>query len=607
MTMNRRQFLRGLGGATAAAAMPWAVMSKAALAAPGSPQAAAELTTLAQTLRAGTAVNDLGFRAVTTGPGEPHVVREELAKAGRGRAASRTSLLSFVHLTDQHIIDVQSPTRVELLDRYAENECAPIPFSSAHRAHEAANARIADAMLRRLRSIAVSPVTGAPIAATVSTGDNTDNQQANELDVFMAVMDGGPVTPNSGDPTKYEGVQASGDLSYWHPDSAVDDFYKQRLGFPSKDGWLEEALSSFVAVGAGVPWFTCYGNHDGLAQGNAPVNPAFEAIGVGGTKVIGLPPGANPCEHFAPFAPTAGARTMPTTPDAGRRFVSRREWIERHFQTTGKPVGHGFTQANVDNNLAYYASDVGALRFLVLDSVNPGGEASGSIGDAQLQWLGQQLAAAQDEGKLVLLFSHHGLRSLDNPANTPDPLNPQESDLPRHQADDVLAVVSQYTCVIGWVNGHTHQNIIEPRETFWDIGTAAHIDWPCQSRIVDVVDNRDGTLSIFTTMFDHDDDPISSFARELALNDPQKDGEKGQGKPEDRNTELLLPHPFHGRSGGGGSAGGGGAAVGGSGGGAGAAPVLPATGGLGGPSAGGALAMVAGASLLRMRDGRRRY
>jgi len=36
----------------------------------------------------------------------------------------------------------------------------------------------------------------------------------------------------------------------------------------------------------------------------------------------------------------------------------------------------------------------------------------------------------------------------------------------------VLAVVSRYSCVIAWVNGHSHANVIVPRATFWDIGTA---------------------------------------------------------------------------------------------------------------------------------------
>jgi metallophosphoesterase (TIGR03767 family) len=547
MDMNRRQFLSLVAGVAAATGLPQSVVARELKNPNSRARRAAALTTLAQTLGPGPA-GKLGYRPVITRPGEARVLRTDIAKrAGTGRG-HRTTLVNFVHLTDQHIIDVQSPSRVEFLDRYNDGHCAGMPFASAFRPQEAASARITDTMLQRLRQIGYSPVTGAPIQAAIATGDNTDNQQLNELDLFIGLMDGGKVTPNSGDPRIYEGVQATGDLNYWHPDASVQDLYKSQFGFPDAPGFLEKALAEFDAVGAGVPWFTCYGNHDGLAQGNAPVNPAFDRIGTGGTKVTGLPPGANPCSEFA--GPTAAGPGQPTTADPARRYVSRREWVEKHLASQGLPLGHGFTKQNVDDVTLYYASDVGAVRWLVLDTVNPGGYADGSIGDAQLTWLREQLTKAQDERKLVMLFSHHGPRSLENPAQNPDPNDPAGNDLPRHQRDAVLEVVNAFTCVIAWVNGHSHNNVITAQGNWWDIGTAAHIDWPPQSRLIEVVDNHDGTLSIFGTMVDHADDPIVSFARELMGNDPHAGFAGGTGKPEDRNVELVVKHPFPNAAGG---------------------------------------------------------
>ncbi len=74
------------------------------------------------------------------------------------------------------------------------------------------------------------------------------------------------------------------------------------------------------------------------------------------------------------------------------------------------------------------------------------------------------------------------------------------------------------------------------------------------------MDNRDGTLSIFGTLIDHgatvatpppgtpaasfDPQTLAAVARELAYNDPQAGIEDGaEGRPQDRNVELLLPDP----------------------------------------------------------------
>lgn len=541
--MTRRQFIGLVGAVAALTGLPEAAIAKAIKDNEAHARKAGELTTLEQTLGPGPAGN-LGYRPVVTRPGEPRVVREDIVAAQLGRESRRESLVNFVHLTDQHIVDIESPARVEFLDRYSDGQCAAIPFGSAYRPQEAASARITDSMLEKLRRIKYSPVTGTPIQAMISTGDNTDNQQLNELSLFIGLMDGTQVTPKSGHATEYQGVQNSGDLHYWHPDGSVADVYKTQFGFPAAPSFIDEALKPFEAVGTGVPWYTCFGNHDGLVQGNAPANPGLDIIATGGTKVVGAPSNTNPCGQFAAPVLTGPSRTA--TRDEKRRFVNRKEWIQAHLDSPKLPHGHGLTPDNLAKGTLYYTSDVGAVRWIVLDTVNPGGYADGSIGDKQLKWLQAELTKAQAAQKLVMLFSHHAPRSLNNPAPNPDPLDPGSIDLPRHQTDAVLEVVNAFSCVIAWVNGHSHRNVVAPAEggSWWDIGTAAHIDWPPQSRMIDVVDNKDGTLSIFGTMVDHGDDSLVSLARELMANDPQAGFGAGDGEPADRNVELLLPHPF---------------------------------------------------------------
>jgi hypothetical protein len=85
------------------------------------------------------------------------------------------------------------------------------------------------------------------------------------------------------------------------------------------------------------------------------------------------------------------------------------------------------------------------------------------------------------------------------------------------------------------------------------INTAAHIDSPEQSRLIEVFDNADGTLSIFATIVDHIATPtpgtgltaldLAAISRELAYNDPQHPPAAGSGTPADHNVELIIAAP----------------------------------------------------------------
>jgi metallophosphoesterase (TIGR03767 family) len=589
--MDRREFLKGAALLGAGAAVPglWRPRLATALAADLS---VADLTTLSRTIVQGMALREGSqskYHRLIEGPGEPHIVRAELGGKGKGRGrggktGAGRSLLNFVHFTDIHLIDAESPARVEWLDRFSDADCSSIPFSSAQRPQEPMTLQVLEAMIRQIRRIRVSPVTGRPLQSVVCTGDNIDNEQFNELRWFIDLMDGGKkVTPDSG-AKGYEGVQSAswGDPQYWHPDPEVSDKYKQQWGFPDYPGLLDQAVSPFRATGVGIPWYQTFGNHDGLVQGNVQRNPIFESFATGAVKLSGPPPGVNPCDQFRTFqdnpASLLTAPVQQVSADPNRRFVSRAEYIDEMFKTTGTPVGHGFTKVNQENGVAYWFTDAHpGFRFIGLDTVNPGGYSEGSIGRVQFAWLEQRISEvcgrvvgsdgtetsnpAAKEDRLIILFSHHGLRSLENPNFLPDPLHPDENDSPRVLAPEVEAMLHKYPNVIAWVNGHTHNNVIEPRKGphgggFWDIGTAAHIDWACQSRLIEVLDNRDGTLSIFCTMVDHAGpvqpggrDPVlnlASISRELASNDPEYGYAKGtgRGRPEDRNVELVIAAPF---------------------------------------------------------------
>jgi metallophosphoesterase (TIGR03767 family) len=265
---------------------------------------------------------------------------------------------------------------------------------------------------------------------------------------------------------------------------------------------------------------------------------------------------------------SSGGRRL-VTPDADRRIVDRATTVAEHFVTTGTPVGHGFTPQNVANGTAYYTFDRGQLRGIVLDTVNSAGGGNGSIDPAQRDWLEMQLQAASSHwisqsgpvvrqrggrDKYIAIFSHHSIGTMDNvPVGSS-----------RIGGGEVRDLLLRYPNVIMWVNGHTHRNqvLAHARPTgslvgggFWELNTAAHIDRPQQSRIVEVVDNRDGTLSIFGTIVDHAGPAshgnsisgplaLASLSRELSMNDWQNRTDVRRGSVEDRNVELIVPAPF---------------------------------------------------------------
>jgi metallophosphoesterase (TIGR03767 family) len=241
------------------------------------------------------------------------------------------------------------------------------------------------------------------------------------------------------------------------------------------------------------------------------------------------------------------------TPDPRRRVLGRREIVEQHFVTTGTPVGHGFTAANRAQGTAYYRLDRRLLRFLVLDTVNPNGEADGSLDATQFAWLRAQLEAATD--RIVIVASHHTVDSMTNPL-----VGTGGDTEPRVLGDEVEALLLEHPQVVAWVNGHTHRNQVWAHRRpggsggFWEVNTAAHVDWPQQSRLIEVVDNRDGTLSLFATMLDHLGPassagrtdaplPLAGLARELSANDWQERDTHREGVPEARNVELLVAAP----------------------------------------------------------------
>ena len=569
MEISRRDLIRktiAAGGlAAAATALPGVLRSSAAHAAGSS--------TVQRTFTTGTPGAG-GYRPVISVAGEAHSVRAGLGvPAAAGRA--REGMIAFVQLSDIHIVDAQSPLRLEWTDRL--DDPSPLPatglFTSSYRPHEMLTGQVADSMVRAINQIADGPVTGKPLALAIQTGDNSDNSQLNEVRWNIGVLNGGSVRVDSGNLNKWEGVADSSpltyDTAYWHPHGAPAgkpvDRPRAEYGFPVVPGLLDAARRPFNAEGLNMPWYSVFGNHDGLVQGNFPTSTLqLNLLALGSLKIVSPPLGLNPAQLFDDLMTDPAAlltnllggalNTVVRTvqPDLNRRLLTRKQVVEQHFAMGGAPFGHGFTATNRQAGTAYYHFDNGAFRFVVMDTVNPNGYADGSLDKTQFAWLEALLDQSAD--KIVLVFSHHTSDTMGNPL-----IATGGSLEARVTGGAVLDALLARPQVIAWINGHTHRNKITPRPRpdgggLWEITTASHIDWPQQARIIEVADNADGTLSIFTTMVDHAGPPsagagtanavqLAGLARELAANDWHEHLD-GSGAPEDRNVELLVDNPL---------------------------------------------------------------
>jgi metallophosphoesterase (TIGR03767 family) len=583
-----------------------------------------------------------GFNFLQLGPGEPYLLREDLAAAKSGRVNRRVSLAYFGQITDFQLADEESPAREERFDSEPFNRAA----ASGYRPHEALVVDGVEASLRQMNQFLTSPVaqgngTHAQMLNAVMTGDLADSMQFNETNWVRTLLEGGNLNPGSGtkkfngtacqglptnlisdvnNPNKYTGVgdyddYANDNPMYYDPESLAGTYASD--GWPTYPNLFDRAQVPFQAQGLGAPTYVVFGNHDALYQGTVSAGPGlvtpgvtFEDVAVNCLKPVyplvneqstGPPPNLTDL-----LAGASTGQTMLVPPDSDRRYVDKHQFKDL-FRSGGSPPNpsdddHGFAYIDPAEKLAsndqasYYSFEPKeGLRYIVLDTNSESGVLtapsfsggiaggqSGNIDNPQFQWLQGELNEADQAGELVVTFAHHNIKTLTNAA--PDEVSPcsgvqqfghdrfnpscdrdPRSSTPLHSGEELANLLHQHPNVIALVAGHTHENQIEPFSDgngggFWEITTPAIADWPPQHRVIDVMDNKDGTLSIFTTTLDHDSPSaapssgtdaagfsvaeLASVARALTYNDPQE-GPGKEGAPADRNAELLIRDPIN--------------------------------------------------------------
>lgn len=558
-----------------------------------------------------------GFTGLVPGPGQKQLLREiGTARAQPGRTRRRTSLAYFAQLTDLHLVDEESPARIDSL--------APVqPNSSAQRPQEALMPATIDATFRRLNAFtAASPNVGAKgrraaMDLALLTGDQADNQQQNEVTWMRQLLEGGQaLDPNSGiadysrctpeqraalaqrppgEAARFTGLQdyvdyndGAGDGNFYDPNRPAGVFGS----WPQYTGLMDSAQRAFVPVGlrrggAAVPTYVSDGNHDQAVQGYVSATQSADQVATGCFK----PYIQNPATNFGANEVFASPSGFAVPPDPRRRFVNSAQ-TKSIYSSGAQGDGHGFGFVDPAQNAAsggsasYYAwTPKPGVRFVSLDTASQGtaskGGAEGNVDEPQYQWLRGELSKAKRARQVVVVFGHHPIRRLI--ASAPDeaagPCNgnvgcdsdPRNSS-PIHLRADVERLFNASPNVVAYLSGHTHVNRIRPCATrcvgkgnWWSIETVSSVDWPQQQRLVEVMDNRDGTLSVLGTQVDHAGpvaapepigDPattgalgveaLASMSRIFSYNDPRavRTAAGGNG---DRNVELMVRDPRAGR------------------------------------------------------------
>jgi 3',5'-cyclic AMP phosphodiesterase CpdA len=439
------------------------------------------------------------------------------------RTAGLELVARIAHVTDTHVLDEESPARFA---------GAHVLTPTAWRPQEACSAQLLDGVIRTVNRIHAD---GREIDLLIHTGDACDNAQGNELEWFLAVLDGGPIDPRSGPDDRATDAR---------PEPALDPhapFVAQGL---YRAGVQGEQRS--------IPWYTVLGNHDVFAVGIFPIHE-----GADGHRTAALPldcrPGLFLPVRFDPVAALAYGNVTPAepgppplltrpravAPKAARAYFSKAEFIAALFTTAGSPPGHGF--ANAGGASWYSVSPATGLRLIGLDTtdfayVTPGlYYVEGAVSFRQAEFLRAALAAAEAADELVIVASHHSSASL-------PPGFGVEVD-----GAGLRALLSEYSNVVLHLAGHRHINRVVDRGGYLEIETCSTLDAPQEGRLIEIWrDAADGSIVIGYEMFGHldhelpplGDDPLRELrAAAYAL----AQGGKAAARQQVQSGDAAMP------------------------------------------------------------------
>ena len=444
-----------------------------------------------------------GYNAWTPKPGLQHLKLTSLAPGYAG-APGVARLLNYFSISDVHITDKESPAQ-PLYFGWSAAWGAPSSDGSAYSPVILSGPQMLDAAMQTANALHQR----TPFDFGIALGDDADNTQYNELRWFIDVMDGKLITPSSGDHL------GDGSVDYQRP---------------------------FKAVGLNVeiPWFQVIGNHDQFWKGSdyenaktlaahvgtSVMDMSAGSAGINGTGYyVGVVDGSTSLGLVIKSGPDSNVPPPQVAADPDRRSLvsstsCTANWMREFFTTTTKPVGHGFTETNLDRDFACYSFQPRAnlpLKVIVLDDTMKTADstefARGCLDKPRLDWLVAELTEGQLNDKLMVIAAHI-------PVNPQQTLAPGSENLTLFAApslvtdQQVLDIVHGFPNVLLWMSGHRHVNVVtpqpfntndltdQPERSFWEVETASLRDFPQHFRTFDIRRNADHTISIVTTNVD---------------------------------------------------------------------------------------------------------
>lgn len=542
---------------------------------------------------------DLGW--LEAQPGEPHRLRDQLAidpsisadwTPGHLPEGARSILFGLV-MADPQLVDQDSPAQVA---KNASRSLAGVTLP-AYTPQGELGVHANDALVRTADAFQDK----RPYDVVIVAGDHIENSQGNELHQLHTIMNGGLVSSDSGDrddPTPgpdndaFDPFMAGGFRAGTPWISTIGNHDVNIEGnFPV--GLVAE-INQTPAVRAELDTL---GEPLGVVFPYEPTADQHPALFPHAMRsAFRVDP-----DDFNPAMMTSDAELQtlvpgPTPADGERTPLGVCGFIHTTHEAAGDPPGHGFSEANDDECTGFYVYEPvpGApIRIVSLDLGPHEGGSNGILappadaidrGDVtvdQIAFLKAALADAEADGAAVIVISHQPSDAVVTQSQLQDlaflldafpdlqALIDKWSPVPENPMTSLefRKLLAGSPAVIAHIAGHNHRNRVRAicpdgterkdgearcspgendlagRPGYWEITTAAGIDFPHQARFFEVVHVAGNVGALYLTMLDPRI-PAGSFAERARFvsclhEELEGGGFWGLGDIGDRN--LLLP------------------------------------------------------------------